>query len=145
MKRLISIAMLALLLCSVSLAQDDAAKKKAAQASAESWMALVDAGDYAQSWQPSCVVLQRKGLEGGLGEDGWFRWQPGSESLRTACWLRHCTRPSFQGAPGWRVCGDPVQKRICEPTDGHRDDRSKLLDKDGKWHVSGYFIKPAEQ
>ena len=34
MKRLVSIAMLALLLCSVSFAQDEAAKKKAAQASA---------------------------------------------------------------------------------------------------------------
>ena len=79
MKRLISIAMLALLLCSVSFAQDDAAKKKAAQASAESWMALVDAGDYAQSWDQACVVLQRKGLEGGLGEDGWFSSQPGGK------------------------------------------------------------------
>ena len=60
MKRLISIAMLALLLCSVAFAQDEAAKKKEAQTSAETWLALVDAGNYGQSWDEASTFFKSK-------------------------------------------------------------------------------------
>ena len=97
MKRLISIAMLALLLCSVRFAQDEAAKKTAAQASAESWLALVDAGDYAQSWDQAASFFKSKvskadweKMVGSVRNHvGKLRSNPGSAY----------TRPSFRALP----------------------------------------------
>ena len=60
MKRHLSIAILVLALCSVTFAQDEIAKKKAAQASAESWLALVDSGTYAQSWDQAASFFKEK-------------------------------------------------------------------------------------
>ena len=60
MNRMLSVAMLALLLCSAVFAQDEAAKREAAQLSARSWLALVDRGDYGQSWQESASFFQSK-------------------------------------------------------------------------------------
>ena len=143
MKRLISIAMLALLLCSVSFAQDDAAKKKAAQASAESWMALVDAGDYAQSWDQAASFFKGKVSKADWEKMvGSVRNQVGKSENRTLASAQYTTK--LPGAPDGEYVVIQYKSAFAnQPT--AIETIVPMLDKDGKWHVSGYFIKPAEQ
>ena len=68
------------------------------------------------------------------------RW----ESLRTACWLRHSTTTKLPGAPDGEYVVIQYKSAFAnQPT--AIETIVPMLDKDGKWHVSGYFIKPAEQ
>jgi len=143
MKRLISLAMLALLLCSVGFAQDEAAKKKAAQESAESWLALVDAGNYAQSWEEASTFFKSKVSKAD--------WEKMLTQVRTPL-----------GKPDGRMPkGAVYQTSLPKAPDGEYvviqyktnfaaagaavETITPMLDQDGKWRVSGYFIKPAEQ
>ena len=60
MNRKLSMALMGLLLCSAALAQDLAAKRETADQAARSWLALVDHGDYGQSWQEAASFFQSK-------------------------------------------------------------------------------------
>jgi hypothetical protein len=142
MKRLISIAMLALLLCSVGFAQDEAAKKKEAQASAETWLALVDAGNYAQSWDEASTFFKSK-----VSKADW-------EKMLTQ------VRTPLGKSDGRTPKGAVYQTSIPKAPDGEYvviqyktnfaavgaavETITPMLDQDGKWRVSGYYVRPAE-
>ena len=142
MKRALSIAMLALLICSTALAQDQTAKQEAAKKSAEAWLKLTDSGDYAASWQEAASFFQSK-----LSKADWdaalkkVRTPLGAASNRTLLSAMYLTE--VPGAPK----GEYVV--ITYKTDFAAsgtliEQLTPMLDKDGKWRVSGYFIKPQE-
>jgi len=142
MNRIIPTVMMALLLCSASFAQDEAAKRLAAEQSAQRWLALVDHGDYGQSWQEAASFFQSK-----VSKADWekalnqVRAPLGSSGNRTLMGSLYQTdvpnvprgeyvviqyKTTFTG-------GGPVIETI-----------TPMLDKDGEWRVSGYFLKPAD-
>jgi hypothetical protein len=142
MNRMLSIAMLALLLCSAVFAQDEAAKREAAQLSARSWLALVDRGDYGQSWQEAASFFQSK-----ISKADWekalqqVRAPLGATGSRTL--LGALYQSDLPGAPK----GDYVIIQYkAEFASGGTfiETITPVLDKDGKWRMSGYFIKPAQ-
>jgi hypothetical protein len=140
MKWLISIATLALLLCSVAFAQDQTAKKKAAQEAAESWVALVDAGNYAQSWEDASTFFKSK-----VSREDWekmltqVRTPLGKSSDRTPTSAVYQT--SIPKAPDGEYV--VIQFTINFANTGPAVETiTPMLDKDGKWRVSGYYIKP---
>jgi hypothetical protein len=142
MNRMLSIAMLALLMCSVSFAQDEAAKREAAQLSARSWLALVDRGDYGPSWQETASFFQSK-----ISKADWekalqqVRAPLGAASSRTL--LGSLYQTDLPDAPkGEYVI---IQYKAEFASGGSFIETiTPMLDKDGKWRVSGYFIKPAQ-
>ena len=142
MKRLISIAMLALLLCSVGFAQDEAAKKKAAQASAESWLALVDAGNYTQSWDEAATFFKSK-----VSKADWERMLTqvrtplGKSAGRTAKGAVYQT--SLPKAPDGEYVVIQYATNFAN-TGAAVETITPMLDQDGKWRVSGYYVRPAE-
>ncbi len=94
MRRMFSIAMLALLLCPTVFAQDVAAKRKAAEQSARSWLTLVDDGQYGQSWQQAGSFFQSK-----IAKADWEHAlqqvrAPLEPPARERCWGR-CIKPNF--------------------------------------------------
>jgi hypothetical protein len=134
-------AMLALLLCSAVYAQDHAAKKEAAKQAAQLWLALVDRGDYGASWQETSSFFQSK-----ISKADWERA------------LKHVRAPL--GAAGSRaLLGAEYQTELPNVPKGEYvviqykvelagggpavETITPMLDKDGKWRVSGYFVKPA--
>ena len=142
MNRMLSIAMLALLLCSAVFAQDEAAKREAAQLSARSWLALVDRGDYGQSWQEAASFFQSK-----ISKADWekviqqVRAPLGAAGSRTLMGALY--QSDLPGAPK----GDYVIIQYkAEFASGGTfiETITPVLDKDGKWRMSGYFIKPAQ-
>ena len=114
-------------------------KEEAAVAAAESWLKVVDAGQYDQSWDQAATVFQ-----GAVSKPDWVRMLQGiraplgslvSRSVESS----HYTT-SVPGAPD----GEYVVIRF-ETSFEHKKKAVETVtpsrDKDGVWKVSGYFIK----
>jgi len=142
MKRLISIAMLAVLLCSVALAQDETAKKKEAQSAAESWLALVDAGKYAQSWDEAASFFKAA-----VTKENWEKMVSaardplGAKGSRNLVSAQYTT--TLPGAPKGEYIVITYATNFASMPSAI-ETITPMLDKDGRWRVSGYFIKPAQ-
>ena len=142
MKRLISIAMLAFLLCSVGFAQDEAAKKTAAQASAESWLALVDAGNYGQSWDEASTFFKSK-----VSKADWenalkqVRAPLGATGTRTL--LGSMYQTDIPNVPKGEYVIIQYKTEFAGKT-AFIETITPMLDQDKNWRVSGYFVKPAQ-
>ncbi len=111
-----------------------------AKAAALAWLALVDEGKYADSWKEASTYFKVS-----VAEPKWidalnqFREPLGSVTKRefkTATFAHELPR-----APK----GDYWVIQFATEFEGTRaiETITPMLDKDGKWHVSGYFIKPA--
>jgi len=140
MKRAIPIVALALLLCSVAFAQGEADKKKAAQASAGSWLALVDGGKYAQSWDEASTFFK-----GAVTSE---KWDQMLQQVRTP--LGKAEGRKFDAAQYTTELPNAPKgeyvvityKTTFASTGPAIEVITPMLDKDGKWRVSGYFVRP---
>ena len=113
--------------------------KAAAQKSAEQWLALVDAGNYAESWKTAAGFFQAA-----VPQDQWghtiatVRGPLGdlvSRKLKSA----HYTK-SLPGAPD----GEYVVLQFDTSFANKKaavETVTPMLDADGTWKVSGYYIK----
>jgi len=142
MNRKLSIALMGLLLCSAALAQDLAAKREAAEQAAQSWLALVDHGDYGQSWQEAASFFQLK-----ISKADWekalnqVRTPLGTAGSRTLSGSLYQT--DMPNAPKGEYV--VIQYKTAFASGGSMIETvTPMLDKDGKWRVSGYFVKPAD-
>jgi Protein of unknown function (DUF4019) len=115
-----------------------AAQKSAAQKSAEQWLALVDAGSFAESWKTAAGFFQAA-----VPQDQWghtiatVRGPLGdlvSRKLKSA----HYTK-SLPGAPD----GEYVVLQFDTSFANKKttvETVTPMLDADGTWKVSGYYI-----
>ncbi len=110
-----------------------------AQQSAEAWLSLVDSGKYADSWQESSSMFKahvsKEQWQSMLGATREPLGKISSRKLKSATYTR-----TLPGAPD----GDYVVIQY-ETSFEHKQSAvetvTPMLDKDGKWRVSGYFIK----
>lgn len=116
--------------------------EKAAEATATSWFALVDAGQYGESWDAAAALFKQA-----VKREAWVqsltqvRAPHGKLVSRKSRAEQHLT--DLPGAPtGDYVVieyesqfenGDPMIERI-----------TPMKDPDGAWRVSGYFLVPAK-
>lgn len=142
MKRTFVLATFALLLATTALGQQAAEKQKAAEVAARSWLALVDRADYAQSWQQAAAFFQSKVAQG-----QWVqmvesvRGQTGTISDRKLASMKYQTE--LPGAPNGEYV--IIQYKASAAGVGPVIETVvPMLDKDGKWRVSGYYVKPAQ-
>jgi hypothetical protein len=110
-----------------------------AQRAAESWLSLVDSGKYADSWQEASSFFKAN-----VTQEKWPNMLRGvrdplgkvlSRKLQSATFSK-----SLPGAPD----GQYVVLRY-DTSFEHKQSAvetiTPMLDKDGQWRVSGYFIK----
>jgi len=110
-----------------------------AQKSAESWLALIDAGKYADSWEDASSYFKAS-----VTKEQWTKMaepvraplgKVSSRKLESAQFAN-----SLPGAPD----GQYVVLRY-DTSFEHKQSAvetvTPMLDKDGQWRVSGYFIK----
>lgn len=130
-------AVIAIALIATSLLAAD--KTEPATKAANSWLALVDAGKYGESWDESASIFRNaiaksgwesaiRGVRGPLGEVK-------SRKLKSATYAT-----SLPGAPDGEyvvVQFDTVFANKAQAV----ETITPMLDKDGKWRVSGYYIK----
>jgi hypothetical protein len=141
MKRLISTAMLGLALCSAVYAQDEAAKRKAAEQTAQSWLALVDRGDYGGSWQEAATFFKSK-----VSKADWenalkqVRAPLGATGTRTL--LGSMYQTDIPNAPKGEYVTIQYKTEFAGKT-AFIETITPMLDQDKNWRVSGYFVKPA--
>jgi opacity protein-like surface antigen len=142
MKRMLSIAMLALLACSTVFAQDRTAKEESAKQSAKSWLALVDRGEYGASWQEASSFFKSK-----ISKANWETALKQARAPLGVAGSRTLLGAQFQTDLPNVPKGEYVIIQYKTEIAGGGlvvETITPMLDKDGKWRVSGYFIKPAQ-
>ena len=137
-RTLLSLVVLFTFLAAFSLWADDA-KTEAAQESAESWLALVDAGKYGESWDEAASIFKNA-----ISRQ---KWESTSRSVRQPLGELKSRRllvaeytTELPGVPD----GEYViiqYKSSFENKKSAVETITPMMDKDGKWRVSGYYIK----
>jgi hypothetical protein len=133
------IAILMILLCADISAPAQQKPEQLAQAAAESWLGVVDNGKYAESWNQAAAYFKAA-----VTQDQWQKMLTTtrtplgkmlSRKLKSATYTR-----TLPGAPD----GEYVILQF-ESSFEHKSSAietvTPMLDQDGRWRVSGYFIK----
>jgi hypothetical protein len=115
------------------------AAEKAAVAASGAWLLLVDEGNYAESWN------QASGLfKSGVTKEQWqnslkaFRVPLGKVTVRKLKSKQYTK--SLPGAPDGEYVVIQYETTF-EKKQSAIETITPMLDKDGKWRVSGYYIK----
>lgn len=113
--------------------------ERSAQQAAESWLALTDSGKFAESWEQAGEIFRAA-----VAKDQWIRTVSavrtplGNLLSRRLKNVRYTT--TLPGAPDGQyvvIQYDTVFERKKEAV----ETITPMLEKDGKWRVSGYYIK----
>jgi hypothetical protein len=113
--------------------------EETAQKSAEQWLALVDAGNYAESWKTAAGYFQTA-----VSQDQWehsivaVRKPLGdliSRKLKSVKYTK-----SLPGAPDGEYVVLQFDTSFANKKEAV-ETVTPMLDKDGKWKVSGYYIR----
>lgn len=130
---------LALLIFAASTARAQQKPEELAQQSAQSWLALVDAGKYGDSWEQAAPFFK-----GAVTKADWqskvgaVRTPLGkvvSRKLKSANYTK-----TLPGAPDGQYVVIQYDT-IFEHKQSAVETVVPMLDKDGQWRVSGYFIR----
>ncbi len=114
-------------------------EEQAALESAGAWLALVDAGEYGKSWDEAASLFK-----GVLSKDQWEKSlqtvrKPLGKVISRATGSAKYTK-SLPGAPDGQYVVIQYNTSF-ENKKSAVETVTPMLDKDGKWRVSGYFIK----
>ena len=139
MRILRMITVFAIFAASASLPSVSAKPEDEARKSAEVWLSLIDAGKYGESWKTSAGFFQKA-----VSQEQWesslvtFRKTLGdviTRKLKGATYTK-----SLPGAPD----GEYVVLQFDTSFTNKKEaveTVTPMMDKDGRWRVSGYFIK----
>ena len=140
MKRIVVVAAtIAIVLLAGMSRATNAEKEKAAVTVAERWLTLVDVGKYSESWQESAEYFRNT-----VKQDQWeqmlhsVRMPLGkviSRKLKTKTY-----KTSLPGAPDGQYVVIQFETSF-QNKKSAIETVTPLFDKDGRWRVSGYYIK----
>ena len=128
-----------LLSFAISLAAQEKPEQQAAQQASDSWPALVDAGRYAESWDEASLMFRNA-----VTKPQWVQKVSGvrdplgkvtSRRLKNASYTK-----TLPGAPDGEYVVIQYDTSF-EHKQSAVETVTPMLDKDGKWRVSGYFIR----
>ena len=113
--------------------------EKAAIASAEKWLAAVDEGKYAESWQEAAAYFRNAVTKEQFEQSMLAVRKPlgrlVSRKVRSATY-----KTSLPGVPDGKYVIIKFETAF-EHKASAIETVTPMFDKDGKWRVSGYFIK----
>ena len=123
--------------CSPARAQQK--PERLAQQSAESWLALVDSGKYAESWDEAAPIFKAA-----VTQEQWKRALAASRDPLGKVLSRKLISSTYTtnlpGAPDGEYVVIKYESSF-EHKQSAIETITPMLDKDGKWKVSGYYIK----
>jgi hypothetical protein len=120
-------------------AADLSEQEKAAVTAAEQWLALVDEEKYAESWQEAAAFFKRA-LTQAQWEQSMRAFRQPLGKLRSRSVKSAAFRTALPGAPD----GEYVVIQFTssyEHKEAAVETVTPMLDPDGVWRVSGYYIK----
>lgn len=114
-------------------------KEKAAVGAAEKWLGMVDAGKYAESWKEAAELFRNAVKQ--------EQWKQSLQAARKPLG-KLLTRKLKSKAYSTTLPGAPDGEYVViqfETSFEHKasavETVTPMLDKDGRWRVSGYYIK----
>jgi len=135
--RLLVAILMAVMLTQVAFAAP--ADEKAAQAAALSWLALVDGGRYGESWDAASSLFKTQVAKAQFEQSlKGVRDSLGAVKSRTLSSAKYMT--SLPGAPDGKYVVIQYKTSFAKKASAV-ETITPMLDKDGKWRVSGYYIK----
>jgi len=114
-------------------------KEAAAVAAAEQWLAMVDAGKYAASWQEAAGLFR-----GAVAQDQWVHSLQAVRKPLGRLMSRKVQSKTYTTALPGAPDGEYVVIRFDTAfvnKAGALETVTPMMDKDGTWRVSGYYIK----
>jgi hypothetical protein len=119
-------------------ASDQTAVDEATKA-ADRWLKLVDAGDYKQSWDTASSLLKNAVTEDQWAQQvGTARKPLGALVSRKLKSTQYAT--SLPGAPDGKYVVIQYES-VFQNKSAAVETVTPMLDQDGQWRVSGYFIR----
>lgn len=111
----------------------------AAQKNAEAWLELVDEGRYVESWDEAASLFQKA-----VKKEDWKRTIAGTREPLGALVSRTVTSRTYTdtlpGAPDGRYVVIQYDTKFANKKTAV-ETITPMMDPDGKWRVSGYFIR----
>ncbi len=114
-------------------------REAAASAAASSWLALVDAGKYAESWQSAAPVFQSA-----VGSDPWVQSLKGVRAPLGSVRSRKLESAKFATELPGVPDGEYVVLEYSTSFEHKRtatETVTPMRTPDGSWRVSGYYIR----
>ena len=130
---------LALLLVAGIAAAQNSQKEKAAVDSAEKWLAVVDKGKYADSWQKAAIFFKNS-VPKKQWEQSMLSFRKPLGSLVSRKVQSKIFMTSLPGAPDGKYVVITFET-FFENKASAIETVTPMFEKDGNWRVSGYFIK----
>ena len=136
-KKLASTVLVTLLLCTAAITQ--AKPEQLAQQSSDAWLAIVDSGKYADSWDEAAQLF-KAAISKAKWEDALHTVRDPlgkvvSRKVKSANYTK-----TLPGVPDGEYVVIQYETSF-EHKPSATETVTPMLDKDGKWRVSGYFIK----
>jgi len=110
-----------------------------AQKSAEAWLALTDSGKYAESWNEAAAAFK-----GAVTKEQWIEALKKARAPLAALQSRKLKSSTYAK----NLAGAPAGEYVIIQFDTSFENKASAVetvtpmwDKDGKWRVSGYYIK----
>ncbi|WP_319522052.1 DUF4019 domain-containing protein [uncultured Desulfosarcina sp.] len=139
MKQVFRFVIIGLFLGATVAMANEAEKKESAIASAEKWLSIVDNGNYAESWQEASEFLKQA-----VTRD---QWEQAVQSVRKPLGKR-VSRELIRAAYTTSLPGAPDGEYVVIQFDTSFENKKSgietvtpMLCKDGKWRISGYYVK----
>ena len=130
---------IAILLTGISAAAQQKTQTAAAEASAAQWLALVDAGNYAASWNEAAQLFKTK-----VSKEQWSQMAESARGplgkLNSRALKSSAYTTTLPGAPDGQYVVIQYDSSF-EHKKSAVETVTPMLDKDGQWRVSGYFIR----
>ena len=138
-RKIAFLALLSLILSAGTVYPADIEKEKAAVTSAENWLKMIDEEKYAESWKDSAELFRNA-----VTQEQWVQSLQGVRKplgrllSRTVKSKTYTT--SLPGAPDGEYVVIEFSTSF-EKKKSAVETVTPVKDKDGKWRVSGYYIK----
>ena len=136
---IVSIVLIALVFTTLSIAQDTTDKTKSAEQAAEAWLKFVDSGDYSQSWIQASSLFKSH-----VTEKEWEQQIQAARGPLGALISRKLKSAQYKtelpGAPDGEYVVIRYDSNFANKKDAI-ETVTPMLDKDGQWRVSGYYIR----
>jgi uncharacterized protein DUF4019 len=137
-------ALCAILFCSLAVpdatrAAAPAPPEASAEAAALAWLALLDAGNYGESWSKASSLFRQK-----IPESQWQSAASGTRAplgpLKSRTLRSATMKSTLPGAPDGQYVVLEFESSF-EHKASAVETVTPVKDADGQWHVSGYYIR----
>ena len=132
-------AALALVLTTAIFSYPQETPRALAQKASEHWLALVDAGKYGESWDAAA-----RAFKDALSRQAWINQVEAARKPLGKLVSRKLAKSNYMKNPPGAPPGEYVAIEYQSSFENLKSATETVvptLDKDGKWRVSGYFVK----